>query len=162
MSISTGDKLPSASLLQMGANGPEAVDLASKTSGRKVVIFAVPGAFTGVCHNAHVPSFIRTKDQFSAKGVDEIICVTVNDPFVTDAWGEITGATAAGITMLGDWDSSFTKAMGMEFSNDDAGLMERSKRYAMLVEDGTISVLNEEENPGLCDVSAGEGLLESM
>lgn len=162
MSISTGDKLPSASLLQMGANGPETVDLASKTTGRKVVIFAVPGAFTGVCHNAHVPSFIRTKDQFSAKGVDEIICITVNDPFVTDAWGEITGASAAGITMLGDSDSSFTKAMGMEFTNDDAGLIERSKRYAMLVEDGTISVLNEEENPGLCDVSAGEGLLESM
>ena len=162
MSISTGDKLPSASLLQMGANGPEAVDLASKTAGRKVVIFAVPGAFTGVCHNAHVPSFIRTKDQFTAKGVDEIICVTVNDPFVTDAWGEITGATAAGITMLGDSDSSFTKAMGMEFTNNDAGLIERTKRYAMLVEDGTISVLNEEENPGLCDVSAGEGLLDSM
>lgn len=162
MSISTGDKLPDASLLKMGENGPEAVDLASKTSGRKVVIFAVPGAFTGVCHNAHVPSFIRTKDQFAAKGVDEIICVTVNDPFVTDAWGEITGATAAGITMLGDPASSFTKAMGMEFTNDDAGLMERSKRYAMLVEDGTVSVLNEEENPGLCDVSAGEGLLQSM
>ncbi|WP_324753133.1 peroxiredoxin [Roseovarius sp. Pro17] len=162
MSISTGDKLPSASFLQMGTDGPVSVDLASKTDGRKVVIFAVPGAFTGVCHNAHVPSFIRTKDQFTAKGVDEIICISVNDPFVTGAWGEVTGATAAGITMLGDPVSEFTKAMGMDFTNEDAGLIDRSKRYAMVVEDGTVTLLNEEENPGLCDVSAGEGLLDAM
>ncbi|MEX1234700.1 MAG: peroxiredoxin [Roseovarius sp.] len=162
MSISIGDKLPSATLTRMGKSGPEAVDLAELTAGRKVVIFAVPGAFTGVCHNAHVPSFIRTKDQFDAKGVDEIICVTVNDPFVTGAWGEVTGATAAGITMLGDPMSAFTEAMGMDFTNEGAGLISRSKRYAMLVEDGTVTVLNEEENPGLCDVSAGEGLLDAM
>ena len=162
MSISTGDKLPSASLTHLGADGPEAVDLAERTRGRKVVIFAVPGAFTGVCHNAHVPSFVRTKDQFDAKGVDEIMCISVNDPFVTGAWGEITGATGAGITMLGDPMSKFTQAMGMDFTNEDAGLIARSKRYAMVVEDGTITVLNEEENPGLCDVSAGEGLLDAM
>ncbi|WP_138935514.1 peroxiredoxin [Roseovarius arcticus] len=162
MSISVGDKLPSASLTHLGADGPEAVDLAARTKGRKVVIFAVPGAFTGVCHNAHVPSFVRTKDQFDAKGVDEIMCISVNDPFVTGAWGEITGATAAGITMLGDPVSDFTKAMGMEFSNPTVGLIDRSKRYAMVVEDGTITLLHEEENPGLCDVSAGEGLLAEM
>ncbi len=162
MSISVGDKLPSASLTYLGADGPEAVDLGERTKGRKVVIFAVPGAFTGVCHNAHVPSFVRTKDQFDAKGVDEIMCISVNDPFVTGAWGEITGATAAGITMLGDPVSDFTKAMGMEFSNPTVGLIDRSKRYAMVVEDGTITLLHEEENPGLCDVSAGEGLLAEM
>ena len=162
MSISTGDKLPSASLTHLGADGPEAVDLAERTRGRKVVIFAVPGAFTGVCHNAHVPSFVRTKDQFDAKGVDEIMCISVNDPFVTGAWGEITGATGAGITMLGDPLSEFTKAMGMEFSNPGVGLIDRSKRYAMVVEDGTITLLHEEENPGMCDVSAGEGLLAEM
>ena len=89
--------------------------MSDKTKGRKVVIFAVPGAFTPTCHSAHVPSFVRTKDQFDAKGVDEIICVSANDPFVMKAWGEATGATAAGITMLGDADASFTKAMGMEF-----------------------------------------------
>jgi cytochrome c peroxidase len=162
MSISTGDTLPSATLTLMGANGPEAIDLAARVKGRKVVIFAVPGAFTGVCHNAHVPSFVRTKDQFAAKGVDEIICISVNDPFVLGAWGEITGAAGAGIAMMGDPVSEFTKAMGMEFSNADVGLIDRSKRYAMVVEDGTITLLHEEENPGLCDVSAGEGLLAEM
>ncbi|MFD0859745.1 peroxiredoxin [Roseovarius aquimarinus] len=162
MSISTGDKIPQATLTRMGENGPEAVALSDLAAGRKIVVFAVPGAFTGVCHNAHVPSFIRTKDQFDAKGVDEIICVSVNDPFVMGAWGEVTGASAAGITMLADPMSKFIKALGMDFTNEDAGLIARSKRFAMVVEDRTVTVLNEEENPGLCDVSAGEGLLSAM
>lgn len=162
MSLSKGDKLPAATLTHLGADGPEAVDLASKTAGRKVVIFAVPGAYTGVCTTAHVPSFIRTADQFAAKGVDEIICISVNDPFVMGTWGEATGASAAGITMLGDAESTFTKAMGMDFTAPPAGLIDRSKRYAMLVEDGTITLLHEEENPGQCDVSAGEALLAAM
>ena len=130
--------------------------------GRKVVVFAVPGAYTPTCHSAHVPSFIRTKDQFDTKGVDEIICVSVNDPFVMKAWGESTGATAAGITMLADPDSAFTKAIGMEFSAPPAGLTDRSKRYAMLVEDGKVSLLQEEESPGTCEVSAGEALLANL
>lgn len=162
MTISKGDILPDATLLQMGANGPEEVALADKTKGRKVVIFAVPGAYTPTCHSAHVPSFTRTKDQFDAKGVDEVICVSVNDPFVMGAWGEATGATAAGITMLGDPESSFTKAIGMDFTAPPVGLMARSKRYAMLVEDGKVSVLLEEEGPGTCEVSAGEAMLAAM
>ena len=162
MTISKGDTLPEATLVQLGEKGPEPVALADKTKGRKVVIFAVPGAFTPTCHSAHVPSFIRTKDQFDAKGVDEIICVSVNDPFVMKAWGEATGADAAGITMLADAGSEFTKAIGMDFDAPPAGLMARSKRYAMLVEDGVVSVLNEETAPGACEVSAGEGLLDSM
>ena len=87
MTISTGTALPDASLLRMGENGPEAVSLSDTLKDRKVVIFGLPGAYTGVCTTAHVPSFIRTKDQFAAKGVDEIICVSVNDPFVMKAWG---------------------------------------------------------------------------
>ena len=102
MTISTGDMLPDATLVQIGDEGPAPVALSEKTKGRKVVIFAVPGAFTPTCHSAHVPSFMRTKDQFADKGVDEIICVSVNDPFVMKAWGEATGAAEAGITMLGD------------------------------------------------------------
>src|SRR6056297_486553 len=160
MSISKGDKLPDATLGQMGAEGPEQVALADKVKGRKVVIFAVPGAYTPTCHSAHVPSFVRTKDQFNAKGVDEIICVSVNDPFVMGAWGEATGASAAGITMLGDPESAFTKAIGMDFTAPPVGLIARSKRYAMVVEDGVVTALHEEENPGACDVSAGEALLE--
>ena len=100
MTIAVGDRLPEATLVRIGEKGPEAVSMADKVKGRKVAIFAVPGAFTPTCHSAHVPSFIRTKDQFAAKGVDEIICVSVNDPFVMKAWGEATGATAAGLTML--------------------------------------------------------------
>ncbi|WP_170391446.1 peroxiredoxin [Ruegeria arenilitoris] len=158
--ISTGDTLPEATLIQMGADGPEEVRVSSKIKGRKVVIFAVPGAFTPTCHSAHVPSFMRTKDQFAAKGVDEIICVSVNDPFVMKAWGEATGATAAGLTMLADPASEFTKAIGMDFDAPPAGLIARSKRYAMLVEDGKVVALNLEESPGACEISAGEGLLE--
>ena len=162
MTISEGDILPDATLVQLGADGPQAVSMAEKTKGRKVVIFAVPGAYTPTCHSAHVPSFVRTKDQFDAKGVDEIICVSVNDPFVMKAWGEVTGATAAGITMLGDADSSFTKALGMTFDAPPAGLMARSKRYAMLVEDGKVTLFHPETSPGTCDVSGGEALLDAM
>jgi peroxiredoxin len=106
-----------------------------------------------------VPSFIRTKDQFVAKGVDEIICVSVNDPFVMKAWGEATGATAAGLTLLADGTGAFTKAIGMNFDAPPVGLMGRSKRYAMIVEDGRVSVLHAEESPGTCEVSGGEALL---
>ncbi|NSX54419.1 peroxiredoxin [Parasulfitobacter algicola] len=162
MAISKGDTLPEATLVKLGADGPEQVALKDLTAGRKVVIFAVPGAFTGVCHSAHVPSFIRTKDQFDAKGVDDIICIAVNDPFVLKAWGEATGATDAGIAMLGDAESTFTKAIGMDFDAPPAGLIGRSKRYAMIVEDGKVTLLNEEANPGECEVSAGEALLEAL
>lgn len=162
MSISVGAALPEAKLLQVGANGPEAVDLAAKLKGRKVVIFGLPGAYTGTCSSAHVPSFIRTKAGFDAKGVDEIICVSVNDPFVMKAWGEVTGATAAGITMLGDADSSFTKAVGMNFSAPAVGFADRSRRYALYAEDGVVKVLHAEESPGTCDISGGESMLQAI
>lgn len=162
MTISQGDQLPDATLMELGAEGPAPVALSDKIKGRKVVIFAVPGAYTPTCHSAHVPSFVRTKDQFDAKGVDEIICVSVNDPFVMKSWGEATGAADAGITMLGDADSSFTKAIGMDFDAPPAGLMGRSKRYAMLVDDGKVTLFQPEESPGMCEVSAGEALLENM
>jgi cytochrome c peroxidase len=149
-------------MLRLGGSGPEAVSLGDKLKGRKVVVFGLPGAYTGVCTTAHVPSFIRTKDQFTAKGVDEIICVSVNDPFVMQAWGEATGATAAGITMLGDAEGTFTKEIGMDFTAPPAGLMGRSKRYAMLVDDGVVTLLNEEGSPGECEISAGETLLDQM
>jgi cytochrome c peroxidase len=162
MAIATGDKLPEATLVQMGAEGPEPVSLSDKLSARKVVIFAVPGAFTPTCHSAHVPSFVRTKAAFADKGVDEILCVSVNDPFVMKAWGEATGASEAGITMLADPESAFTTAIGMNFDAPPVGLMARSKRYAMLVEDGVVRVLHAEENPGVCETSGGEALLEAI
>ena len=162
MSISVGDKLPGATVLRMGANGPETVELSTLTDGRKVVIFALPGAYTGTCTTAHVPSFMRTKPEFDKKGVDEIICLSVNDPFVMQAWGESTGATAAGITMLGDAEGAFTNAVGMAFNAPPAGLINRSRRYALYAEDGVVKVLNAEESPGVCETSGGEALLADM
>ncbi|MGI9368201.1 MAG: peroxiredoxin [Ruegeria sp.] len=160
--ISAGDALPDATLTQVGAEGPEQIRMSDKIKGRKVVVFAVPGAFTPTCHSAHVPSFIRTSSQFADKGVDEIICVSVNDPFVMKAWGEATGAAEAGLTMLADAGSEFTKAIGMDFDAPPAGLIARSKRYAMLVDNGKVAVLNIEESPGACEISAGEGLLDAI
>ncbi|MBP0482233.1 peroxiredoxin [Sagittula salina] len=160
MAISKGDRLPEATLLRIGENGPEGVETGDLAKGRKLVIFALPGAYTGTCTNAHVPSFIQTKDAFAEKGVDEILCVSVNDPFVMDAWSRHTGADKAGIGFLADPEGVFTKAMGMEFSAPPAGLIGRSKRYAMIVEDGTVTALAAEESPGVCTTSCGEAMLE--
>jgi len=161
MTISTGDTLPDATLLQIGNEGPEQVALRDRLKGRKVVIFGLPGAYTGTCTTAHVPSFIRTRDGFAAKGVDEVICVSVNDPHVMMAWGESTGATAAGITMLADADASYTKAIDMAFTVPVAGFFDRSKRYALYAEDGVVKVLNVEIERG-CAISGGEALLEAI
>jgi glutaredoxin/glutathione-dependent peroxiredoxin len=161
MTIEVGQKLPEATLLRMGANGAEGVALGDRLKGRKVVIFGLPGAYTGTCSTAHVPSFIRTAERFAAKGVDEIICIAVNDPFVMKAWGEATGATAAGITMLGDADASFTRAAGMAFDVPHLGFYARSKRYSLLAEDGVVTRFNPETGTG-CEISAGEHLLGQM
>ena len=162
MAISEGARLPEATLVRMGPEGPESVELSSLTAGRKVVIFAVPGAFTPTCSQSHMPSFVRSMDALRNKGVDEVICVSVNDPFVLKAWGEDTGGSEAGITILGDAQSQFTKAIGMDFDAPPAGLIGRSKRYAMFVEDGTVTVLQVEESPGVCDVSGGEAMVEAI
>ena len=161
MTIAIGSRLPEASLLKMGDTGAEAVALADRLKGRKVVIFGLPGAYTGTCSTAHVPSFMRTAKAFADKGVDEIICVSVNDPFVMKAWGEATGATAAGITMLGDADASFTKAIGMAFDAPASGFFARSRRYALLAENGTVTRFNPETGRG-CEISGGEHLLAQL
>ena len=145
----------------MGANGAEAVKLSDKLKGRKVVIFGLPGAYTGTCSTAHVPSFIRTAGKFAEKGVDEIICVAVNDPFVMKAWGEATGATRAGITHLGDADGSMTRELKQDFTAPHLGLVGRSNRYALVVDDGVITHANIDK-PGECNISTGEVLLEVL
>lgn len=162
MTISQGAKLPEATLLHIGDAGPASVTLSGKLAGRKVVIFGLPGAYTGTCTSAHVPSFIRTADQFAAKGVDEIICISVNDPFVMKAWGDSTGAAQAGITMLADADAAFTKEIGLAFTAPPVGFFDRSKRYALYAEDGVVKVLHIEESPGVCEASGGESLLAAI
>ncbi len=159
MTISKGDKLPDGKLLKLGAGGPEAVDAADLGKGR-AIIFAVPGAYTPTCTNAHMPSFVKNADKLREKGVQRIVCVTVNDPFVAAAWAKDTGADGAGIEVLADADGSFTSALGLTFDAPPAGLLGRSKRYAMIVQDGTIEELQIEETPGACAVTSGDSLLD--
>ncbi len=162
MTIAVGDELPKAMLLRIGDDGPEGVGLRDWTAGRRVVIFAVPGAFTPTCHSAHMPSFVRTREDFTAKGVEAVACVAVNDPFVLRHWSEATGAAEARIEVLADADGAFTEALGLGFDAPKAGLVGRSKRYAMLVEDNIVRVLNVEAGGGECVVSGGEALLAAI
>jgi peroxiredoxin len=157
-----GMTLPDATLLRVGPDGPGTVNLSERLAGRRVVVFAVPGAFTPTCDSAHVPSFIRTAAAFRDKGIDEILCISVNDAHVMRYWGQISGATEAGIVMLADPEGAFTNAVGMAFSNPAVGMLNRSRRYAMLVEDGVVRVLRAEERAGTCEISGGEALLDAI
>tara|TARA_Y100000746_G_C15359561_1_gene389449 strand:- start:276 stop:773 length:498 start_codon:yes stop_codon:yes gene_type:complete len=162
MVIGVNDKLPNSDLVWFGSNGIERISLSNFIEFKKVVIFGVPGAFTPTCHSSHVPSFIRTVKDFNEIGVEKIICISVNDPHVLKAWGHVTGATEAGIIMLGDPETRFTRMLGMNFNAPDTGLIQRSKRYAMFVENGKVIIFNEEQSRGECITSAGEALLESI
>lgn len=161
MAISVGDVLPDATFVVMGAEGPEDVSLRDKVAGRRVVLFALPGAFTPTCDSAHLPSFIRARDRLTEKGIDEIICVSVNDAHVMRLWGETTGAAKAGITLLADADSAFTKAVGMAFSNPAVGFYDRSKRYVIVVDDGRVTHVQIDE-PGVCSLSTGDAILDVL
>lgn len=161
MPIKVGDRLPEATFKVKTENGIEDVTTSQLCTGRTVVVFAVPGAFTPTCHLEHVPSFLANLEALGAKGVDEVICVAVNDPFVMEAWGKATGA-AGRIRMLADGNATFTRAIGMDFDGSALGLGTRSKRYAMLVRDGVVEILNVEDNPGEVEASAAEKILEAL
>ena len=158
MAIAKGDTLPQGKLVKLGENGPETVEVSDLAQGR-VAIFAVPGAYTPTCNNSHMPSFVKNVDKFREKGVSRVVCITVNDPFVAGAWAKSTGAADAGIEVLADADGSWTKALGMNI--EGAGWINgRSKRYAMLVDGGTVTELLVEESPGTCALSSGDALLD--
>lgn len=161
MTITVGDRLPEGKLLRVDEKGPETVDLASLATGR-IAVFGLPGAYTGTCTNAHMPSFIRTAAAFRDRGVSRIVCLTVNDPFVADAWAQSTGADRAGIEVLADADGSVTRALGLSFDLPAAGLHGRCKRFAALLRDGQFEVIHIEDSPGTCSTSAGEALLEKV
>ncbi|WP_424933852.1 peroxiredoxin [Amaricoccus macauensis] len=161
MAIEVGDRLPESTFLVFGSEGPKEVPSGDVFSGRKVVVFAVPGAYTPTCTKEHVPSFVKAAEALSGKGVDEIVCISVNDPFVMSEWGESTGATSAGIRMLADPKGDFTSAIGLAFDAPPAGLFGRSKRYSMLVEDTVVSKLNIEPATA-CTISGGETILEQI
>lgn len=161
MTISVGDKMPEATFNVMTAEGPGQMTSAELFDGRKVVIFAVPGAFTPTCHMKHLPGFISNADALKAKGVDTIACVSVNDVFVMNAWAEQSGAKNK-ITFLADGSADFTKAIGMDLDASGFGMGIRSKRYAMLVDNGVVKVINEEDAPGKAEISSAEEILKAL
>jgi peroxiredoxin len=161
MTIKVGDKLPSATFRVMTAEGPKPKTTDEVFKGKKVALFAIPGAFTPTCSNLHMPSFLSNVAGFKAKGVDTIAVTGVNDVFVMEAWKKATGAEGK-IDFLADGNGEFTKAIGMDFDGAAAGLGVRSKRYSMLVEDGVVKKLNVEDAPGKCEISGGQALLAQM
>jgi peroxiredoxin len=161
MPITVGDRLPDATFKVRTPDGLKDVTVKELTAGKKVVLFAVPGAFTPTCHAKHVPSFLAHLDAFKAKGVDTVACVAVNDAFVLDAWAKANGAEGK-ILFLADGNATFTKAIGLDFDGSGVGLGTRSKRYAMYVEDGVVKVLNVEDSPGVMDRSSAETLLAQI
>ncbi|MDE3177092.1 MAG: peroxiredoxin [Pseudomonadota bacterium] len=161
MSIKVGDKIPHATLRQVTADGAVPVTTEDFFAGRKVVLFGLPGAFTPTCHKNHLPGFIADEAAFKAKGVLEIAMTAVNDHYVLDAWAKATGATGH-VTFLADGNGEFAKALGLEFDAAMGGLGLRSKRYAMLVDDGVVKQLNVEDSPGKADLSSAAHLLSQM
>jgi glutaredoxin/glutathione-dependent peroxiredoxin len=161
MTIKPGDKIPSVKLKRLGKDGLEDVDMASYVKDKKVVIFAVPGAFTPTCTQKHLPSYIDNADKIKAEGIDEIICIAVNDPFVMKHWGQGAGADGK-ITMMPDWNAAFTKAVGLEMDGSGFGLGTRSKRYSMLVDKGVVKSLDVEAEAGKVTSSGGEACLARL
>ncbi|MGF1550858.1 MAG: peroxiredoxin [Sphingomonadaceae bacterium] len=160
MAISVGDELPRTTLMKATEEGPEPVDSEEFFSGRKVALFAVPGAFTPTCSAKHLPGFVDKAEEIKGKGVDEIACIAVNDAFVMDAWAKEGGAGGK-VTMLADGNGDFTRALGLDMDAKRFGMGERSQRYSMIVEDGVVKELNVEE-PGDFSVSSAEHLLAQL
>jgi peroxiredoxin len=154
-----GDKIPSATLKIMGEKGPQDLSTDALFAGKKVVLFAVPGAFTPTCSMAHLPGFVALADKIKDKGVDAIACLSVNDAFVMDAWGK--GANAEELLMVSDWDAGFSKALDLTMDASGFGLGVRSQRFALVAEDGVITHLAVEA-PGQFEVSKAEAVLEAL
>ena len=157
MTIQVGDKVPSATFKVMTADGPQDMSTDEVFSGKKVVFFAVPGAFTPGCSMTHLPGFVINADAIKAKGADTIACMAVNDAFVMGAWGQ--GQNAEEILMLADGNGEFTAALGLELDASGFGMGNRAQRFGMIVDDGTVSYLGIEA-PGEIKVSSAEMILE--
>jgi len=156
--IKIGEQLPQTKLQQLTSEGSQTLDKQTLFAGKKVLMFAVPGAFTPTCSNTHLPGYVVNFDEFKAKGIDSIICLSVNDAFVMKAWGE--SQNAEHIMMLADGDGEFTKALGLESNTGAFGGL-RSQRYAMLIDDGVVTVLNVEA-PKKFEVSNAETMLAAL
>jgi len=159
MSIQVGDRIPSVTLAHMTDSGPGEISSDALFGGKKVVLFALPGAFTPTCSKAHLPGFVVNADAIKAAGVDEIVCLSVNDAFVMHAWGEAQNADA--IHMVADGSAEFARAVGLDLDLTARGMGVRSQRYAMVVEDGVVTALNV-EGPGQFEVSSAERILDLL
>jgi peroxiredoxin len=158
MPIKVGYRIPEAKFRVMGPEGPAWKTTDEVFKGKKVALFAVPGAFTPTCNNVHMPSFLNNVDAFKGKGVDTVAVTGVNDVFVMEQWKKSTGA-AGKIEFLADGNADFAKAVDMTMDGSGGGLGTRSKRYSMLVEDGVVKQFNVEDAPGKCEISGGDTLL---
>ncbi len=159
MTIKVGDKIPSATLMEMQDGKPTPVPTDSFFAGKKVALFALPGAFTPTCSAKHVPGFVANHDALAAKGVSEIACISVNDAFVMGAWGKDQKSDGK-VHMLADGNGDFTRAIGLEMDGTKFGMGKRSQRYSMIVDNGVVTSLNVEA-PGAFEVSSAEYLLSS-
>jgi len=157
MTIKVGDKIPSVTLMQMKDGGPKPVSTDELFKGKKVALFALPGAFTPTCSAKHLPGYIQQYEALKAKGVDAIACLSVNDAFVMGAWGTQQGAGDK-VMMLADGNGDFTRAVGLEMDGSKFGMGKRSQRYSMIVEDGVVKSLNVEA-PGAFEVSSADHMM---
>lgn len=161
MTLSIGDRLPEAKFWLKSGGERRKVAASEMTAGRKLVIFTLPGAFTGTCSSTHLPGYIEKAEEILAQGVDEIAVVSVNDMHVMQAWAELSGAEEK-ITFLADPDAEFTRAIGTEFDMSAGGLGIRSNRSAMIVEDGKLTYFEVEEHPGKVEGSSAEAVLAAL
>jgi len=159
MTIQEGDRRTEATMDVMSGGRPKEVTTADLIAGKKVVAFAVPGAFTPGCSQVHLPGYVVNADKLKAKGVDSIVCISVNDAFVMDSWGQ--AQNAEDLVMVGDGNGDFTRALGLEMDGSGFGMGTRSQRYAMVVDDGRVTALAVEK-PGAIEVSKAEAMLEAL
>ena len=160
MTIKVGDKVPSATLKYLSPEGPKEISTDELFRGKKVALFAVPGAFTPTCSQRHLPGYVEKASELKAKGVDQIACVSVNDAFVMGAWGKAQNAGDK-VLMLADGSGDFTREVGLELDARKAGLGMRSQRYSMLVDNGVVKALHVEK-PGQFEVSSAEAMMKAL
>lgn len=161
MTIAIGDRLPPATFKEKTADGPVEITTDELFKGKKVVLFAVPGAFTPTCSLNHLPGYLENRDAILARGVDDIAVISVNDWHVMGAWAQSSGGMGK-IHFLADWDAAFTKALGLDADRSESGLGVRSKRYSMLVEDGVVKTLNIEDVSSQATVSGAAAMIEQL
>ena len=159
MKLKENENLPSEDIFVLENGEPTKKNITEYTKGKKVIIFGLPGAYTSVCSAKHLPGYVKNIDAFKDKGIDHVICMSVNDPFVMSAWGKEHNVGDK-IVMAGDPFLTFTKSIGADVDKSARGLGIRSNRYTMLVEDGQVTKLQEEEDTGACEISAAENFLD--